>query len=461
MPVIALVLSLLVTTCATDPPPLPRPEQADPMVAEVVADALARVRETPEDQSAWIELAELYHANAYLEEARECYRAALDLGPETARLHYLLAVLEHELGDVERALDHLGAAEGLDPERGSIHWRRGLWLLELGKTEEAEPAFRRARALDPAAGEPVVGLARIALMRRDPQGAIAILRGSEIRQTLAPYARRLLSRALAEAGRRDEARVLAPTGGPPVWSDPWLAQVLKKRTGYDALNARAHDLIESGRIDEASRILDTLRDRWPDDADLVILQGYAANQSGDQDEALRLWTTALGLDPNAALAHLNIGAVLAERAVRSGAPVERALASIERAAELAPRDPRPRITRGAVLAAVGRDDEAAQSFEAGLRLDPANVAALHQLGQIYLRTMQWDDAQRVLARYAAIEPRSPHAQLSLALACLEAGNLERASKALDAGATLLPPNHPQVRVLRTRLDDARAQAPDR
>ena len=435
-------------------PPIPKSlDTTDPMIRDLIEDHLATLESDP-TPTTWLALAEAYDANDFLPEAAACYETALglDLPPtDAARAWYLLALVRNDLGDLGPSLDALDNAEAIDPAYAPIHWRRGYWLLDDGRTDDAEHAFDKAPTAEPSR----FGLARVALARRDAAAARAILEPLARSSNNPRYAHRLLAAAYAMQGDRDRAAIAMAVGAPPAWSDPWLADVLRQRTGYDAGMDHIRALADDADPDAALALIDELLTRWPDDPALLNFRGYALVLAGRRADALAVWRTALDHHDDSALLHLNIGAVLAEDALRAGEPTDEAMAHIDRALELNPDSARIHEVKGALLAATGHADEAVPELRRAFDLDPANPNVARQLTQLLMARADWPGAEHVLQRWTLIQPQSPQAQLSLAIALMRTSRLDEAAEALDRGAALLPADHPQVRQLRAELERLR------
>jgi len=94
-------------------------------------------------------------------------------------------------------------------------------------------------------------------------------------------------------------------------------------------------------------------------------RGLAHAEIGDLDEALEDFATAIAIDPDAAVPHINRGD-LRKRQGRLAAAIEDYAAGIARE----PNDPRFRRTRAVALHEIGRYDEAVAEYDAAIRLDP-------------------------------------------------------------------------------------------
>ncbi len=132
-------------------------------------------------------------------------------------------------------------------------------------------------------------------------------------------------------------------------------------------------------------------------------------------------------------------------------PLE-ALAAFDRAIALNPRYVEAHLNRAVLLAALGRDDEAQDSFESAHRLGgpdesgfPVVVAnrlanAHASLGEHYRDAGALDEAIIQFARALDLRPGFPDIRLAHARALLERGRLGDAARSLDALLVTSPRN---------------------
>jgi len=132
-------------------------------------------------------------------------------------------------------------------------------------------------------------------------------------------------------------------------------------------------------------------------------------------------------------------------------PLE-ALAAFDRAIALNPRYVEAHLNRAVLLAALGRDDEAQDSFESAHRLGgpdesgfPVVVAnrlanAHASLGEHYRDAGALDEAIIQFARALDLRPGFPDIRLAHARALLERGRLDDAARSLDALLVTSPRN---------------------
>jgi spermidine synthase len=192
---------------------------------------------------------------------------------------------------------------------------------------EALPALQRAAADNPrsAAAHLLLAVAYRA-SGLEEAARVALRAALEIDPELAP-AWNLLGRALAELGRRAEARR--------------AFEEAARRTEDPALGAAARNNLGALLVEE-----------------------------GETEAAARLFRETLALDPSLAAAHANLGLVLKRRGDAPGAE-----AAYRRALELEPANADARYNLARLLAAAGRRAEAAAELESLLAFEPDDAGA--------------------------------------------------------------------------------------
>jgi TolB-like protein/tetratricopeptide (TPR) repeat protein len=229
-----------------------------------------------------------------LDNARRSALRALELDPTDSEAHLTLAeverVLEWNWNGAEKAYK---TALAFNPSNESIHRFYGLYLAARGRTAEASAALDRAYDLDPLCLVVNTSAALVRFLGRDFNPAIERCRDTLDMDDGFTPARRLLTAALLQAGRRDEAttelEVLARAQLDPV-SLAWLAH------GFATLGDR-----RAGGILE--RLADLARERYVS----AYHRALPHVAIGDRDGALGLLTEAfeqrdpsiinLGIDP--------------------------------------------------------------------------------------------------------------------------------------------------------------------
>jgi tetratricopeptide (TPR) repeat protein len=163
---------------------------------------------------------------------------------------------------------------------------------------------------------------------------------------------------------------------------------------------------------------------------------------GDAAEAFR---SALKADPSLDIAQINLAIALFNIPDASAAQRE-AQVAVQRA----PKRPQAHYVLGLADKALNQGDDAMAAFRHVLELDPDDVGANINLGQLLLQQQKYDDAVAALRRAVAVESYNATAAYNLATALLRSGQRDAGQEemkrfqALKAAgyATSLSQNYP-------------------
>jgi tetratricopeptide (TPR) repeat protein len=161
-------------------------------------------------------------------------------------------------------------------------------------------------------------------------------------------------------------------------------------------------------------------------------QAYRANNLGvalleqfKYKEGAEEFRRALRLDPKLTLARINLAIALYNLPDPAGAETE-----ARAAASAAPDAPQPQYILGLVAKSQSRTDEAVAAFRRVLRLDPEDVGANVNLGQLYAQQRDYKDAISAFRTALAAEPYNGTALYNLGTALLRAGQREEGQRVM-------------------------------
>ena len=150
---------------------------------------------------------------------------------------------------------------------------------------------------------------------------------------------------------------------------------------------------------------------------------YLNQQLGD--EALTRFKSAIAMDDSLAIPHLNAGITLftLQR-------LDEAKFQLERAATLAPDNPRVWYNLGLLARDLGKEAAGIQAFERVLKIDPSSADAHYFLGTFYYEDKNYS---RAIDEYRAalhLNPMHASAEFGLARALQRSGNIDEAREHL-------------------------------
>lgn len=367
------------------------------------------------------------------DEARDAYERALQIAPNNAEAHAYLGLLYSELRNNQEALASLNRAVRMKPslmknqfwlyrlglmQGNAQQWEQALksfqeltrlnrkygsawhgvgWAYtNLNQIAQATAALERAVQLIPT--DPVVQaeLGRAYLAQERTKEALEHLnRSVELRQSEGETHLDLcndycdLCGAYCPSGDLEQALAFAlraskcAPGSPQPY--PYLSYVYNKL----------------GRTGDAAKAIQTAIQITPDDADLYVELARINLEAKNLPDALAASREAVRLSPHSANAYLCLGCALHDEPTYG-----EAAAAYQKALELNPNQFESRVNLGEIYLRRGQCDEALKAFLAAAKIK--SHGELHfYLGEVYVRLGRRGDAER--ERQALIELHDPRA----------------------------------------------------
>jgi tetratricopeptide (TPR) repeat protein len=270
------------------------------------------------DSEAVRALARLYQANRLFAEARACYRVVAS-NPQglAARDHYYLALIALDESDTDTALAELRATLAAEP--GYIPARVALAdsLFRSGQADAAQKEYEGALQVEKEQPQALLGLARVALQRRDDGAAVARLQELVARHPESTSGPALLAQVLERKGEAEEAAVmtaLSKQKHEPLPADPWAKALLADCYDLARLGIAFEEYRLSEQMDEALPLVGRLEELDPKGWTAPMLRGWSQKEAGHYPEAVREYRLALanGADPQR-ICPLLVNALLSEK----------------------------------------------------------------------------------------------------------------------------------------------------
>ncbi|MGH9681066.1 MAG: tetratricopeptide repeat protein [Candidatus Acidiferrales bacterium] len=170
----------------------------------------------------------------------------------------------------------------------------------------------------------------------------------------------------------------------------------------------------------------------PDDAYAHFQLGFAYAGLKRSEESKSEFSKAIALDPKMAAAHLNLGLVLMDSDPAAAAE------SFGHAADLQPKESRPRFLEGFCLERAGKLPEAIAEYQTALGLSPQDYEIQFALGRALLRTKDAAGAETQFRGAVAARGDSAPARLGLATALFDQNKYEDAAGAFADYLKLKP-----------------------
>ena len=185
-----IVVVALGPACRREPPAEPLHDVALPDLSRLDASVQAQVRgkyaalervrssegaSAAQRGTAYGEFAMLLHAAEFYNDADPAYRNAQALMPSDPRWPYYLAHVRRSIGDTAQTVALLTRVLALRPnDVPALVWL-GRAYLDQGQPDQAEPLFTRALSAAPMTLAAKVGLAQIAIGRKEFARAVTLL----------------------------------------------------------------------------------------------------------------------------------------------------------------------------------------------------------------------------------------------------------------------------------------------
>ena len=444
MAVLSVLFRGTLTAAAAAPPPEPPPVQdagselesipfpnlsaMDANVQEQLESARADLEQVtrqpganPEQRAlAYGRMGQMLQTYDLLDASESCYRNALRLAPGDYRWSYYLALGYRARGDLDRAGAQYAHVLTLRPNDLAAVLGLARIELEQGRTKDAAEHFQRALKLDPGSAAAMAGLGEIAAAGRDYTKAVEHYEEALRRQPQASSLHYRLAMAYRQLRQVDKARLhLGKQGDGAVnYPDPLLEELVRMKTGRWQQRERANRLLETGQHEEAVRLFRQMVAQDPTDALALVDLGTALAQMGRVEEAVQQFEAALPHTASKSRIHLNLSMGL----IQMGRE-EQALEHCRHSVDTDPNFTEAHFQLANLLMRRGRVEEAIAHYGRVIELDPGNAFA-HFMGAMALvRTRRWQEARsRLLAGLTALPEDTDlmHALARLLAACPDA-----------------------------------------
>jgi tetratricopeptide (TPR) repeat protein len=445
-------------------PVLPTFSRQSGAIAEQLRERDRSARADPTSAAQVSALCVAYHANMFYDEADRCYTHLETLSPMAWRSTYYRALTQSERGSGGELAAAMRRVVAEAPDFGPAWLRLGDVAFKLGHYDQAKEAWRRASSLtepEHAAldGTPAhvpsarlsdyasLGLARIALVQGDAEGARQILeRVTSTARQFGP-AFRLLGDAYAQLGRTADAELtmgranMLPVFTP--YADPLIDALARESRNSTFLLQQAAEADLAVNADWDEYLIRRALEFDPDNPDVVYKLGLILRAKQRNDEALALFQRYQQMVPEDVQGIAQIGSCLGDLGRFSEAE------SFLRRALLRLDDALTHYNLAFVLTRMGRLSEAKQEYELALQRDPNHVEARMNLAAVLLRQGNLDRAARELARVLEIEPENAGAHTNLGLTLAQQGHLDRAAREFQEALRINPQQQSAREALQT------------
>lgn len=346
----------------------------------------------PGNEAVQLVLVDLMQRFGYTGQALAAVEDALAATPQDAELLLRQARLQRAGGDFGKAMQTLLNAARYDLHDSRLAAELGELYLAQGRPQAALAAYRQTVALDPEESGYYLRLAEL----WDSQAELA------------------QSEALLRSG-------------------------FDRASHPEALYAaQVESYLQQGRVTEAKALIEEGIARLGEQTPLLLAMGAAldlqSRQAGNPADVVEEWYTgALEHHPNEAALHRALGDyyLRVER-------VDEALASLEKAVELAPSNATYRLALGAGYEAAGRMDDALLSYQRAVQLEPSAAEGYMALANAYAEMQNWDEAEQIFQQGMDRLPANGLLLVDYGERLAEQGDFDRALEMLARAGEVAP-----------------------
>ncbi|MCB9853508.1 MAG: tetratricopeptide repeat protein [Phycisphaerales bacterium] len=415
---------------------------------------IANVAAHSGEASAHGDLGLLYSENGFHQEAIACFEHAESLDSGNLVWPFRRAMAMRQIGETGEATALLAELAMRAEAFPAIYFELGVARAGDGDLEGAAVAFEKAAAQSPNRPEPLVALADIFNRQSRFEKARTV---SEKALKLDPQyvvAHYQLGLALRGAGDRDAAKRELQLGlGAETRSlpDPLSERSIELGISRIGRLGRAVRLCDRGDLAGSEAILRKLAVDYPDD--VAVLNNLAAVliDSKRHEDAMKILKEVVASDDRLFGPFINMSfcsiqlhqyadaIVYAREAVARGSHVSQC-----------------HIALGDALSVAKDIDGALASYQRAHELAPANAQVLVAMGRLCGKVNRFDESIRYLQDAVALQPDLFVAHVNLCAVALQHGAIDTAVRAF-ARADALGPDDPQTAALRQRLQMVQRQ----
>jgi predicted Zn-dependent protease len=385
-----------------------------PELADRIDAAERRARRLWSARAGLSELARLYHANGFLQEASACENRLIELDQTNPLWPYLLAHTIGGYGDLDSALPLLYRATQLAPGYLPARIRLGDALLKRNQSTEAAAIYHDVLSNDPNHGYAIIGLARTEFAAGQPEAALHRLQLLVQAQPQFAPGQTLLLSVEEQLGKTAEAAMPRSEAGSAKRThempDPWIEDLM-------------NDCYDPYRLAVAA----------------------AAADPADNEARARQWLErSIKIAPNYDLSFRLLGNLLSDLGER-----EAARRYLERAAAINPKEPDNWTYLLRLLKAMGDMPAANLALDTGLAHCPESSLLQLEKGRRFAAGKQFEAAAGAFRVSQRLRPEDPTASMELARVLFRQDRLEDGVEELR-NVVKLDPYHPIAVVLLAR-----------
>lgn len=193
--------------------------------------------------------------------------------------------------------------------------------------------------------------------------------------------------------------------------------------------------LDIGKLDDVRGYLRMLRDRFPKEPELPVLEGALASLQGEWGVALEKFQQALKTRPNDFRIHYNLG--IAAYQLRRYTEAE---THLKRTVQLKPNYTTGWKSLGMTYEARGMPEHAIRAYSESIKREPDDLPTRLKRAYLYQRTGNPDAALADFQHITKVYPRNPDAHIGAGLILMRKERYREALVHLGAALDLTPPS---------------------
>ena len=378
-------------------------------------------------------------------EAEKAYKDLLAKSPDDASAWINLARLQLSSGRMDEGIASLKRHLDLEPgsEEGGVLAARAL--LEVKRPADAVALLKRSVEQAPRSPGLRLALAEVQEAAGDPKGALETLASLRAFPTMAPRAALAMARLQQRLGKPAEAVRLLEEGATAMEANPAEYSEAERA---EAQLRWARGLIDAGRPEEAAARASKAGPQRPGDVRFALVEAEALLTLGKDEQAEQLLSGRLAdmkdMDRRAGLVS-DVYLAVGSRCERAG-DISCAKSRLQRSIDALPTNDEALNYLGYMLAERGeRLEEAEEMIRKALVGEPGNGAYLDSLGWVQFRKGDYAAAEESLRAAAAAMPEEPAVHEHLGDVYSATGRRDEALKSWQEAIDRNAPNADAVR----------------
>jgi tetratricopeptide (TPR) repeat protein len=378
------------------------------------------------------ELGKLYQGNSYYDQARQCYKLAMEFDSKNPHWPYLLASLQQEKGENESVWGLLERTIDLAPDYVAAMLKLADSYFKKGQTEKSKIFYERRLGLVPGDPYALLGLGRIALERSKWETAQAYFQRAIDGDPNFGDAHRMMATIHEHFGRLEERNLALNRAAhcPPFRPapDPWIDALGELCYEPDQLLVRGSKAITGLDLDAAiNKYYRRALEIAPNNPKVMLAMGKALFLTGQRKEARAFFQQTIELDPKSDEAYFQMGVIL-----QIDKNLQEAVRMFLKALALQPENENVYNNLGVALLEQKKFPEAIKYLNKALDINPENINARYNLGMSFWGQGKTHEATGQFRQVLKLKPEWATAANSLAwvLATDKSGNNRNGEEAV-------------------------------